>query len=158
MAAIKVDKKKRKRSRKARTDVSSSSSSSSSSDSESSESSSKKEEQLQQRPKTQPRRSKTAAKHSDDEEQEAEASPSPKAAMDEDGIAPPTRPKDAEQLFDDFYLKQGTKEFANDLDTLRSAGDFGESSVPILIDALKQGRACFTAEERRKIAGGDGKG
>lgn len=60
---------------------------------------------------------------------------------------------DPEQAFDDFYLKQATKEFANDLDKLRSAGDFKEGSVPVLIAALKQGRACFTAEERTRVGG-----
>ena len=48
-------------------------------------------------------------------------------------------------------MKQATKEFANDLDKLRSAGDFNERSVPILIAALKQGTVCFSGEERVKI-------
>lgn len=56
-----------------------------------------------------------------------------------------------EQAFEEFYLQQATKEFANDLDKLRSTPDFNERSVPILIAALKQGGACFGVEERRKI-------
>ena len=64
---------------------------------------------------------------------------------------PPKKLVDPEQAFEDFYLTQATKEFANDLDKLRSAGDFKDSSVPILIDALKQGKACFSKTEREKI-------
>ncbi|KAK4890750.1 hypothetical protein LTR27_010569 [Elasticomyces elasticus] len=57
-----------------------------------------------------------------------------------------------EQAFEDFYLKQATKEFANDLDKLRAAGDFNATkSVPLLVAALRQGTACFGKEERRKI-------
>ncbi|KAK5685863.1 hypothetical protein LTS10_001976 [Elasticomyces elasticus] len=56
------------------------------------------------------------------------------------------------QAFEDFYLKQATKEFANDLDKLRAAGDFHPTkSVPLLVAALRQGTACFGKEERRKI-------
>ncbi|KAK5690454.1 hypothetical protein LTR97_012322 [Elasticomyces elasticus] len=57
-----------------------------------------------------------------------------------------------EHAFEDFYLKQATKEFANDLDKLRAAGDFNATkSVPLLVAALRQGTACFGKEERRKI-------
>ncbi|EME77793.1 uncharacterized protein MYCFIDRAFT_33384, partial [Pseudocercospora fijiensis CIRAD86] len=56
--------------------------------------------------------------------------------------------------FQAFYLRQATREFANDLDKLRSAGDFHqEKSVPLLISALKQGTACFSVEERRMVGG-----
>ena len=61
------------------------------------------------------------------------------------------KPRDPEQAFEDFYLKQATIEFANDIDKLRSAPDFNEKNVPILIRALRQGTACFGEEERRKI-------
>lgn len=76
-------------------------------------------------------------------------------------VAPQPKKSDPEQAFDELYLKQATKEFANDLDKLRSASDFNERSVPMLIEALRQGRACFTAEESRRIgqaglSGGDG--
>ncbi|KAK3630836.1 hypothetical protein LTR56_017253 [Elasticomyces elasticus] len=57
-----------------------------------------------------------------------------------------------EQAFEDFYLKQATKEFANDLDKLRAAGDFNATkSVPLLVAALRQGTACFGKDERKKI-------
>lgn len=58
-----------------------------------------------------------------------------------------------EQAFQDFYLRQATKEFANDLDKLRSAGDFNAFSVPLLVDALKQGTACFGKDERVRVGG-----
>jgi len=63
---------------------------------------------------------------------------------------------DPEQAFEDFYLKQATKEFASDLDKLRSAPDFKEGSVPVLIEALRQGRACYGVEERRRVGEGGG--
>ena len=59
--------------------------------------------------------------------------------------------KDPEQAFEDFYLKQATKEFANDIDKLRSAPDFNERNVSILIRALRQGTACFGEGERRRV-------
>ncbi|KAK5126419.1 hypothetical protein LTR85_010655 [Meristemomyces frigidus] len=58
-----------------------------------------------------------------------------------------------EQAFEDFYLRQATKEFANDLDKLRAAGDFNARSVPLLVGALKQGTACFSQAERVRIGG-----
>lgn len=61
-----------------------------------------------------------------------------------------------EQAFDEFYLRQATSEFANDLDKLRSAGDFNSRSVALLVGALKQGGACFRPEERARIGGAGG--
>lgn len=59
-----------------------------------------------------------------------------------------------EEVFEAFYLKQVTAEFANDLDKLRSAGDFREErSVGILVEALKQGVACFSKNERMRVGG-----
>jgi ribosome assembly protein 3 len=59
--------------------------------------------------------------------------------------------QDPEKAFEEFYLRQVTKEFANDLDRLRSAGDFNAKSVPLLISALKHGTACFSQDEKRKV-------
>ena len=61
-----------------------------------------------------------------------------------------SEPKDFESL----YLQQATREFADDLDKLRKAGDFTDHSVPILIDALRQGAKLFTEEEKRKLMHG----
>lgn len=58
---------------------------------------------------------------------------------------------DPEKNFEELYLRQATKEFANDLEKLRNASDFKDKSVPMLVDALKQGTACFSREEREKI-------
>lgn len=57
----------------------------------------------------------------------------------------------AESAFDDFYLEQLTREFADDLDKIRSAPDFKNSSVEVLIEALKQGRACFAESDRLNV-------
>lgn len=61
--------------------------------------------------------------------------------------------KDSDKAFEEFYLRQAAQEFANDLDKLRSAGDFSAKSVPMLIAALKQGTACFGAEEKARVTG-----
>jgi len=58
-----------------------------------------------------------------------------------------------EKSFENFYLLQATREFANDLDKLRSASDFNPRSVPLLIKALKQGTSCFSKEERVRVGG-----
>ena len=54
-----------------------------------------------------------------------------------------------ESDFDSLYLRAVTQEFAADLDKLRKAPDFKDSSVPILIKALKQGSSLFSEEEKR---------
>lgn len=82
------------------------------------------------------------------------ASPSP---VEE---APVQAPKtDNGQAFENFYLRQSAKEFSDDLDKLRSANDFkGQSSVELLVGALKQGGACFSKEERMRVGCGAGAG
>jgi ribosome assembly protein 3 len=44
-------------------------------------------------------------------------------------------------------------ELEEDLDKIRSAGDFQDSSLPILISALKQGERIFSSEEKNRIMG-----
>ena len=56
--------------------------------------------------------------------------------------------------FETFYMKQVTTEFADDLDKIRNADDFNEKSLPILIEALKQGTSIYSEEEKRRIMGG----
>lgn len=82
---------------------------------------------------------------------EASESASNSHESDQTNLEPLARAVDPQQAFDDFYLKQVTKEFANDLDKLRSASDFRGQSVAVLIEALRQGRACFTSDERVRI-------
>ncbi|KAI9703970.1 MAG: hypothetical protein M1820_005752 [Bogoriella megaspora] len=57
----------------------------------------------------------------------------------------------AEEAFQNFYLQKATEEFAEDLDAVRSAGDFSDRSLPILINALKQGTSTFSRNERMRI-------
>jgi hypothetical protein len=46
-------------------------------------------------------------------------------------------------------------EFSDDLDKLRGTSDFkGQSSVELLVGALKQGSACFSKDERSRVGGG----
>ncbi|KAK5700290.1 hypothetical protein LTR17_023047 [Elasticomyces elasticus] len=130
---------KRKNKRKVRTEVSSPSASESESDAAS------------------PPLAKKANKKSVDSKVQAQTSHSDSSDSDSDAEeAEPVFTKrtvaNPEQAFEDFYLKQVTKEFANDLDKLRAAGDFNATkSVPLLVAALRQGTACFGKEERRKI-------
>ena len=75
------------------------------------------------------------------------------ASEDDAPVFTQKKPKqDHDKIFEDFYLRQATREFANDLDKLRSAGDFNAKSVPLLISALKQGTGCFSVDERKKVA------
>ena len=62
-----------------------------------------------------------------------------------------TRPEAAD--FESFYMQQVTAEFADDLDKIRNANDFGEKSLPVLIAALKQSASMYSEEERRKVMG-----
>ena len=39
---------------------------------------------------------------------------------------------------------------------MRNASDFKESSVPILVEALRQGTVLYGEEERKKVMGGSG--
>ncbi|MCJ1224113.1 hypothetical protein MMC12_000756 [Toensbergia leucococca] len=55
--------------------------------------------------------------------------------------------------FESFYLQKVTAEFADDLDRVRNAEDFRDKSLPLLINALKQGASIFSEEERRKVMG-----
>ncbi|KAI9691213.1 MAG: cell separation during budding [Bathelium mastoideum] len=57
----------------------------------------------------------------------------------------------AEEAFKKFYLRKVTEELAEDLDKARSASDFSERSLPILIEALQQGVKTFSKEERIRI-------
>ena len=57
--------------------------------------------------------------------------------------------------FDSRYLRHFTKEFADDLDTLRKAPDFTEQSVPILLEAIKMCGDVYTEEQKRILMGED---
>lgn len=100
-----------------------------------------------------------SSRHEEQQEQQREEEQQPST------LFAPAKPQQQQQLpnpnkeaeeektsFEEFYLRQATREFANDLDKLRSAGDFhAAKSVPLLIAALKQGTKVFSLEERRKV-------
>ncbi|THX11387.1 hypothetical protein D6D13_04926 [Aureobasidium pullulans] len=135
----KADKPKRLRKRKARTEDSSDSSSSSESESSDSEPEPKKKTVV-----------KTKAKA-----KVVQRSPSRSSSPEEDQTIAPSglqvAESEAEDAFTSFYLRQMTTEFAEDLDKIRSAGDFNDKSLGLLISALKQGRECFDRHDRLAV-------
>ncbi|KAL1305985.1 hypothetical protein AAFC00_004120 [Neodothiora populina] len=139
--AAKAEKPKRQRKRKARTQVSSDSSSSSS-DSDSSSS----DEQPVKEAKVKRTKAKTREAVSS-----AAINPPSEDTKPEHEVAQQVQRSQAEGAFDAYYLRQITKEFAEDLDKVRSAADFKNTSIPMLVDALKQGRTCFTQNDRLSI-------
>ncbi|RFU24221.1 hypothetical protein B7463_g12118, partial [Scytalidium lignicola] len=54
--------------------------------------------------------------------------------------------------FTKYYMQRATKEFSEDLDLIRGAGDFKDDALPILINALQQGTTIFSISEQRRIA------
>lgn len=85
-------------------------------------------------------------------------SPSPSPEEESSALPTQTPRPDTEQAFESFYLRQAAKEFSDDLDKLRGASDFkGQSSVELLVGALKQGGACFSGDERARVGGGAAK-
>ena len=71
--------------------------------------------------------------------------------------SPKPEPSPQDNDFDSYYLKQVAAEFADDLDKVRSAGDFSDRSVSILIEALRQGGSVYSEEEKKKVMEGRGK-
>lgn len=53
--------------------------------------------------------------------------------------------------FTSYYLQQSTKEFAEDLDKIRSADDFKGDALPMLIQSLQQGTSMFSAADQKRI-------
>ncbi|CAD0039607.1 MAG: Uncharacterized protein AUREO_007750 [Aureobasidium pullulans] len=140
----KADKPKRLRKRKARTEVSDSSDSSDSSSSSESESSD-----------SEPEPKKKAVVKTKAKAKVVQRSPSRSSSPEEDQTIAPSGPQvgesEAEDAFTSFYLRQMTTEFAEDLDKIRSAGDFNDKSLGLLISALKQGRECFDRHDRLAV-------
>ncbi|KAI9773467.1 MAG: hypothetical protein M1840_007684 [Geoglossum simile] len=56
------------------------------------------------------------------------------------------------RTYETYYLRRATAELAGDLDKVRSADDFTDKSVAILIDAVRQGVTAIPLGERRKVA------
>ncbi|KAL8797555.1 MAG: hypothetical protein Q9195_000372 [Heterodermia aff. obscurata] len=67
----------------------------------------------------------------------------------EESSSSPAAPKDFESL----YLQRVTAEFADDIDRLRNAKDFSNESLPILIEALKQGACVYSEDEKKAMVG-----
>jgi len=64
-------------------------------------------------------------------------------------------PAPEESTFGQIYLRLVTTELASDLDAIRKAPDFkDDSTLPILIRALRQGETLFSADEKRRIVAG----
>ncbi|KAI9723621.1 MAG: hypothetical protein M1812_000921 [Candelaria pacifica] len=53
--------------------------------------------------------------------------------------------------FESYYLRLATSEFAEDLDKVRSASDFRDASLPVLVNALQQGASIFSMDEMRRV-------
>ncbi|KAI1194318.1 ribosome-assembly protein 3-domain-containing protein [Nemania serpens] len=53
--------------------------------------------------------------------------------------------------FTSYYLQQSTKEFAEDLDKIRSADDFKGDALPLLIKSLQQGTSMFSAADQKRV-------
>ncbi|KAI0836802.1 ribosome-assembly protein 3-domain-containing protein [Hypoxylon sp. FL0890] len=62
------------------------------------------------------------------------------------------------QKFTSYYLQQSTKEFAEDLDKIRSADDFKGDAVPMLIKSLQQGTTLFSSADQKRVVEGDDTG
>ncbi|TRX95893.1 hypothetical protein FHL15_003035 [Xylaria flabelliformis] len=60
-------------------------------------------------------------------------------------------PKTTAADFTSYYLQQSTKEFAEDLDKIRSADDFKADALPMLIKSLQQGTSMFSAADQQRI-------
>ncbi|KAJ9134769.1 hypothetical protein NKR23_g9950 [Pleurostoma richardsiae] len=60
--------------------------------------------------------------------------------------------KEVSADFTSYYLQRATKEFAEDLDKIRTADDFKPEALPLLVHALQQGTATFSPADQRRIA------
>ncbi|TKA66982.1 hypothetical protein B0A49_07156 [Cryomyces minteri] len=101
------------------------------------------------------KKAKKSRKISNAQHRTADAQEQPESPTDSATPAPARSSNqlepDAEEAFQQFYLRQVTAEFAEDLDKIRAAGDFSDRALPVLVGALRQGTACFSAEERRRV-------
>ena len=65
--------------------------------------------------------------------------------------AAPSPNANEEETFESLYLRQMTKEFADDIDAVRQAPDFhGQASLDVLVAALKQGVEVYPEEFREE--------
>ncbi|KAK0611175.1 ribosome-assembly protein 3-domain-containing protein [Immersiella caudata] len=59
--------------------------------------------------------------------------------------------KEVSSEFTSYYLQRATKEFAEDLDKVRTADDFKNDAIHVLVNALQQGTAMFAPEKQRRV-------
>lgn len=53
--------------------------------------------------------------------------------------------------FTGYYLQRATKEFAEDLDKIRTTDDFKGDAFPMLIKSLKQGTSMFSPADQKRV-------
>jgi ribosome assembly protein 3 len=53
--------------------------------------------------------------------------------------------------FEEYYMKQLTSEFGDDLDKVRGTKDFSDRSLPMLVRALRMGVNIFDEAEKRVV-------
>lgn len=63
-------------------------------------------------------------------------------------------PSQTQEEFNQVYLNLVTEQFANELESLRRANDFGPGSLELLVAGLKQGANIFDEEQKRMILSG----
>ncbi|KAG9230039.1 putative ribosome assembly protein 3 [Amylocarpus encephaloides] len=97
------------------------------------------------------RKSRTQVASDSESEYEVEPKPTTAAATTSEPPKPSSKPQATPSAFTSFYMQQATKEFAEDLDGVRGAGDFKAEALSILVQALQQGTTLFSEEEQRRI-------
>ncbi|KAK8243413.1 hypothetical protein HDK90DRAFT_462356 [Phyllosticta capitalensis] len=96
----------------------------------------------------------TSSKHTAPASPSPPSSPSSSAASSSQpnphatAFSQPTSTASAAAAFPSWYLRRVTRELAEDLDGVRSAADFGDAALPLLVHALQQGEAVFDAGEK----------
>ena len=68
-----------------------------------------------------------------------------------DSNPPKQSGNDAASEFTSYYLQRATKEFAEDLDKVRTAEDFKNDALNVLVNALQQGTAMFPPGEQKRV-------
>ena len=68
-----------------------------------------------------------------------------------DSNPPKQSGNDGASEFTSYYLQRATKEFAEDLDKVRTAEDFKNDALNVLVNALQQGTAMFSPEEQKRV-------
>jgi ribosome assembly protein 3 len=54
-------------------------------------------------------------------------------------------------MFSQYYMQKAAVEFADDLDRIRSADDFRDGFLSLLVHALQQGVNVFSMTEKQRV-------